>query len=260
MSGSRGWSMIGKPKPLGQAVAVEPLPVVAAIVRAVDAAVVLLPEPLGLRRVREQLVDALADLRVLLGHEVGSDVLVDRRPGLARRRPSGTSPRRRWRRTSGSGSSASSWIEWQHMPPAPGSQRSRVSCWVRLATDANVLPPSVERSSAPGAAPSQSSPGSRPGRTCHVFSSLSPDSSGKPDLLGALPGLAHVGRALDRPAVGVRVRRRVERAVAASTIAWRTSQPSSVGPSSFHERRSSDCSWNRPLRVPMSSVTLTPGA
>ena len=100
------------------------------------------------------------------------------------------------------------------MPPAPGSQRSRVSCCVRLATDSKVLPPSVERSSAPGAAPSQSSPGSRPGRTCHVFSSLRPDSSGSPISSARSQRLAHVGRALHGAAVGVRVGRRVERAVA----------------------------------------------
>ena len=66
------------------------------------------------------------------------------------------------------------------MPPAPGFHWSRVSCWVRLITVSNVFAPSVERSNAPGAAPSQSTPGSLPGRTCHVFSSVRPVSSGRP--------------------------------------------------------------------------------
>src|SRR5439155_19733041 len=67
-----------------QAVAVEPLPRVAAVVRAVDAAVVLLPEPLRLLGMREQLVDALADLGVrVVRKEVGGDVLAHGRPALA---------------------------------------------------------------------------------------------------------------------------------------------------------------------------------
>jgi len=67
-----------------ETVLVEPLPAVTPIVGAVDAAVVLLPPALGPRRVDEQLVHALADLRVrVVGHEVGGDVLVLREPRLA---------------------------------------------------------------------------------------------------------------------------------------------------------------------------------
>ena len=46
-------------------------------------AVILLPEPLGLLGMEEQLVHALADLWVRVRHELCGDVLVDRRPRLA---------------------------------------------------------------------------------------------------------------------------------------------------------------------------------
>ena len=67
-----------------QAVVLEPLPVLAPVVGAVDAAVVLLPQAPGLPWMEQQLVDALADLRErVVGHEVRCRPLVRRRPGPA---------------------------------------------------------------------------------------------------------------------------------------------------------------------------------
>jgi hypothetical protein len=70
-------------EPAWQTVAVQALPAVAAVVRAVGTEVVLLPEPLGLMRVQKQLVHALPDLRILVGKIVGGRALVGRRPRLA---------------------------------------------------------------------------------------------------------------------------------------------------------------------------------
>ena len=78
------------------------------------------------------------------------------------------------------GSDGSSWIEWQHIPPAPGSHFSRVGWSSTLWTGSKDSPPSVERKRIPGVAPSQISPSLRPGSTCQVSSSFSPDSSGRP--------------------------------------------------------------------------------
>src|SRR5205085_12401418 len=73
-----------EPEPARQAVPLEALPRLAVVVRAVDAAVVLLPEATLAARVREELVHALADLgERVVGEEVGRDALVDRRPALA---------------------------------------------------------------------------------------------------------------------------------------------------------------------------------
>src|SRR5919108_743564 len=67
----------------GEAVTVETLPGITTVVGAVDAAVVLLPQAFRALRMDEQLVDALADLGIRVWHELGGDVLVDRRPRLA---------------------------------------------------------------------------------------------------------------------------------------------------------------------------------
>ena len=68
----------------------------AAVVGAVDAAVVLLVERLGLAGRRHELVDALAELRRRPGDEVGADAAVPRlprRPAVARlERPDGRDP------------------------------------------------------------------------------------------------------------------------------------------------------------------------
>src|SRR5205823_4361845 len=58
-------------------------PGVTAVVRAVDTAVILLPETIGSGRMCKELVDALSDLRILLRHEVGGDFLVDRCPAFS---------------------------------------------------------------------------------------------------------------------------------------------------------------------------------
>ncbi len=58
-------------------------PRVAAVVRAVEAEVVLEEEPVGFRRVARHLVDALAELRVLLLEEVRLDPAVARLPRLS---------------------------------------------------------------------------------------------------------------------------------------------------------------------------------
>src|SRR5438093_13483087 len=55
-----------------KAVVLEPFPALATVVRAVDPAVVLLPEALGLRGVDQDLVHTLAELgERIVGHEVG---------------------------------------------------------------------------------------------------------------------------------------------------------------------------------------------
>ncbi len=58
------------------------------------------------------------------------------------------------------GSSGSTWIEWQHMPPAPGCHWSRVGCSSSPWFGSHVMPPSPERKSTPGAPPSHSVSGS----------------------------------------------------------------------------------------------------
>ena len=79
VAGSRGWATIGKPNSDGRP-AVISSQVDAAVVGPVDAAVVLLVERLGLARGRDELVDALAELRGRAGHEVGPDAAVARLP------------------------------------------------------------------------------------------------------------------------------------------------------------------------------------
>ena len=77
------------------------------------------------------------------------------------------------------GEPGSIWIEWQHIPPAPGCQRSRVACSVRPGTDSHDAPESAERRSAPGAAPRKSVLGSDewPGSTCQTSPSSRSGSS-----------------------------------------------------------------------------------
>ena len=184
-SGSCGSSASAKPNCDGKPLPVEPLPVVAAVVGAVDAAMVLLPQPVGLRGMRKQLVDALADLRVLLRMEVCCDVLVDRRPALAPVVDCGTRRPRRSRCTSSRSRAESSGST---CPPAPGCQRSRVGCSRRPRFTSHVSPPSSERKSTPGSPPSQSSE-PLPGSRCQRGVELQPGVLRQPDLLGALPGL-----------------------------------------------------------------------
>ena len=57
-----------------------------------------------------------------VGDSFGLETAVDRRPGRARRRSTGTRRRPRWRRVSDPGSDGSRRIVWRHIPPAPGCQ------------------------------------------------------------------------------------------------------------------------------------------
>ena len=73
----------GKAEPARQPVSVYPLPGVAIIVGQVHPVVVLLPQSIRARRMHQQLVRALSDLRMLIPEEVGLDLPVDRKPALA---------------------------------------------------------------------------------------------------------------------------------------------------------------------------------
>ena len=100
--GSRGWAAITKPNWVGRP-AGDLVPGEAAVVRPVDAAVVLLVEPLGPIGGEDQLVDALPELRVLLRVEVRADAAITGRPASHRRPASRTRRRRRSRPTCGPG-------------------------------------------------------------------------------------------------------------------------------------------------------------
>ena len=198
-SGSAGSSAIGKPKPLGSPLPSRRSQRLARVVGAVDAAVVLLPEPLRPGRVEEELVHALADFGVRVGQEVGCDAGVDRRPASRRRRRSGTSRRPRSRRTSAAASRGSIWIEWQHMPPAPGFQRSRVACSTSPVDGRQLRPSRRSGRARPARRRGRASPARRRARLDVPESRRA--RARQLDLLGPLPALAAVRRALDRAAV-----------------------------------------------------------
>ena len=167
-----------------QAVAVEPLPVVAAIIGPVDAAVVLLPQPVGFRGMR----------RAACGR-------TGRPPGTSPAWKSAAtslligvqlSPRRRCetRRLRRSRCTSSRYVELNRvaahaagagLPPLP-----RVGCSSRPRFTSHVSPPSSERKSTPGSPPSQSSePLARLDVPRGV--ELEPGLLRQPDLLGARP-------------------------------------------------------------------------
>ena len=84
MSGSRGWVTSGKPNSLGSPLSVSSIHVAAAVVGAVDAAVVLLVERVRLAGRHGELVDALpGDRDTGLGYELGADADVARLPRRA---------------------------------------------------------------------------------------------------------------------------------------------------------------------------------
>ena len=146
MSGLRGDGSRSEIQSCSEAVVLEPFPVLTLVVGPVDAAVVLLPEALGLRGVDEDLVDALADLgEGVVGHEVRGRALVrgvhDSPPSSLRKTPAAEMPA-----YIVCGSAGSIWIECV-LPPAPGFQRSRVGWSMRLQ---HRLPARLGRSSGTG--------------------------------------------------------------------------------------------------------------
>ena len=226
----------------------------AAVVGAVDAAVVLLVERLGLAGRRDELVDALAELGRRAGHEVGADAAVARRPGAPPSRvskvPTAEIPTHIRR-----GSVAWGTIVWRISPPLPGCQSGRDGM-LRQAGDvrpgrAAVVAPEEARRLHAGedrrrGPRSRSRPSGSPGRrrrTSGPPRSASRSRRGRPS--ARPPGRTR----------GSRPRRR-SLLLAASTLTSWTGQPSHIGPRSDQVRRSaSDSAMNAPLRVPTSSST-----
>ena len=136
----------------------------AVVVGAVDAAVVLQVQPLGAARVPGDLVDALAELGVLLalGQELGADAVVARLPGSLRRRWSGRRRRTRARRSPTAGPSGCGSTVWNAWPPKPAPQSGRCGWSQSARSSANVSPRSVDLQTAPGSVPAYTTPSSRP--------------------------------------------------------------------------------------------------
>jgi hypothetical protein len=201
-----------EPERARQAVVLEALPALALVVRAIDAAVVLLPEPALLLGMEEHLVDALADLReAVVLVEVCGCALVLRRPRLAavvaaedpRGRDSDVD-RVRIRRV--------------HLDRVRAhAARARVPALARgvldQAHDRFPVLASIVRSEE--CAWRRAEPERVPVAGLDVPRLLEREPSllRQPEPLAALPGLASVGRALDGRAVHEVVRRRVQRPV-----------------------------------------------
>ena len=213
-SGSRWSRASGKPKPLGEPVALEPLPALAAVVRAVDAAVVLLPQPLRPAGVDEQLVHALTELREGLREEVGRRALIRGRERLAavlapedtRRGDADVHPRRLVR------------VERDRVAAHPAG--TGVPTLAGLVADDAVhrLPGGAavvgaEENTGCGTEPEPAILPRAPRLDVPGLLQLEPGVLEEPQLLRARPALAPVRRAVDRGAVDLVVRRRVDRAV-----------------------------------------------
>src|SRR4029453_3017114 len=99
------------------------LPVVPAVVAAVQAPVVLEVQPVRPAAGRGDLVDALAELGVLVGQEHGPDAVVAGLPAAPRRPRPGTPRRWRWRSTCGRGrpGRAGPCAGTARRPPAPSA-------------------------------------------------------------------------------------------------------------------------------------------
>ena len=165
----------------GEPVSVEPLPRVAPVVGAIDATVVLLPEPLGPRRVEQQLVNALPNVWVWIRNQVELDVLVLGGPRSAAVVTAEGAP-------AGHGDVHAlqvAGVELNRMEHETAARRRPAVSRRVLENPADSPPTSRRRrrseTGRPGRPPRYSVPGSsgRPGRTCHVASTITPDSSGK---------------------------------------------------------------------------------
>jgi hypothetical protein len=71
----------GKTKPAGKATFTDIGPGIPCVVAAVHTAVILLKEQVRLGRVGVDFMNALPELRELVGHEVGAHVFIARLPG-----------------------------------------------------------------------------------------------------------------------------------------------------------------------------------
>ena len=101
------------------------------------------------------------------------------------------------------------------MPPAPGSQRSRVVVLREALHRGEGLAAVRRAKQRPGRGAEPELARLAPRLDVPRLLELEAGLLGQADVLRALPRLAHVGRALHGPAVRIRVGRRVERAVAA---------------------------------------------
>ena len=199
-----------------QTVPVEPLPARAAVVGAVDAAMVLLPEPVALRRMGEQLVDALADLRIaVVREEARLRTRVQRPPASAGvvgsedacSRDADPQPLR------------IVGVERDRMrDQAAGTRRPPVARLVpqdgvvHLPRCAGVVGAEEDRGLA--AEPERAGLGRMPRLEVPRRGELEAALLGQPEPLRALPRLAHVGGALHGAAVDPVVRARIQRPVA----------------------------------------------
>src|SRR5919108_572799 len=190
-------------------VPLEPLPRVAVVVGAVDAAVVLLPQTAGTGRVGEQLVDALAHVRErVVREEVRGHALVDRSPALAavlapeaaRRRDRGVDP------VVGELDRVAAHAAGARLPALSGRMLEETPD--ELEGDAAVV--GAEEDAGIAAKPERVRPRlDVPGRVQLQLAIL-----GQAEGLGTLPRLPAVGGAMDGGAVDEVVRSGVERPVA----------------------------------------------
>ena len=126
----------------------------AAVVAAVDAAVVLQVEPLGVAGVAGHLVDALAELELgCLGQERRRRCRRCWPATSRRRRRSGRRRPPRSRSSSRSGSSGWTSTVCRHSPPPPGCHCGRCGWSHSPRTSEKLRPPSSLRNSAAGSTP-----------------------------------------------------------------------------------------------------------
>jgi hypothetical protein len=162
----------------------------APVVGAVDAAVVLLVEPVGAGRVEAELVDALAGVRILAGEEVGADARRWRGSRCRRRRRSG----RRRRRTGSSRAGAGLRGRAGSRPARGRRRRAARCCWwvvVEGGTLSQLSPASRVTKRPAGSMPAQRVSGSSGGPGARNQMALRARSSGS----GARrPGRSRSGR------------------------------------------------------------------
>ena len=142
----------------------DPRPVDSRAVEAIDAAVVLLPDPVGVGGRERDEVGVLAELRIGIGQEVGLDAPVQRRPAGAPGHGSRTPRRWRWPGTCGPASRGSTTI-WlsrapSGVPPSGGAHCQYIGCSLKPATLSQVSPSSWLTNRPGGEVPAHQTPGS----------------------------------------------------------------------------------------------------
>ena len=163
MSGRDGWATTGNPKSI-PAMPVIGSHVPAAVVAAVDAAVVLQVEALGVAGVAGHLVHALPELEVVaVGQEAGRRCRGCWPATVARRRRTGRRRPPRWRSAGGRRSSGWTRTVCRHSPPPPGCHCGRCGWSHSPRTSEKVRPPSSLRNSAAGSTPAYRTSARRPG-------------------------------------------------------------------------------------------------